>query len=340
MAQVVKETPTSSQIPQFVPFGELYYAQDTGDLWIGTGFSAGSDFTPGNPGPNVNIELVSSPGGSPGGFSGDIQYNNGGVLGGSAATVDALGNIVALTLTSTTVTSTAFDFLGVLVDTTGTVGASGQFLETTSTGVKWATVAAGGSTWAALTGDMTSTQVAPWDGSTPGTPDTGLSRVSAGVVGVGTGAATSTAGSLIVTTATVSSTLYGGVYWSGSSVGLSETGTALTSITTLGGLVISTSDVSDERLKEGTPYAGGLDTVLAIHPMRYKWNTLGEKETGISHGRPTIGFYAQDVQKAIPEAVWESRNGYLGFDSRPVIAALVNAVKELTARVKQLEATA
>ena len=126
----------------------------------------------------MNIELVSSPGGSPGGFSGDIQYNNGGVLGGSAATVDALGNIVALTLTSTTVTSTAFDFLGVLVDTTGTVGASGQFLETTSTGVKWATVAAGGSTWAALTGDMTSTQVAPWDGPTPGTPDTGLSRVA------------------------------------------------------------------------------------------------------------------------------------------------------------------
>ena len=173
-----------------------------------------------------------------------------------------------------------------------------------------------------------------------GTIDTGISRIGAGVIGVGTGAATSTAGSLIVTTATVSSTLYGGVYWSGSSVGLSETGTALTSITTLGGLVISTSDVSDERLKEGTPYAGGLDTVLAIHPMRYKWNTLGEKETGISHGRPTIGFYAQDVRKAIPEAVWESRNGYLGFDSRPVIAALVNAVKELTARVKQLEATA
>ena len=54
--------------------------------------------------------------------------------------------------------------------------------------------------------------------------------------------------------------------------------------------------------------------------------------------RDLIGFSAQNVQKVIPEAVWVSKDDFLGFDDRPVIAALVNAVKELSARVKELEA--
>ena len=53
-----------------------------------------------------------------------------------------------------------------------------------------------------------------------------------------------------------------------------------------------------------------------------------------------IGFSAQDVQKAIPLAITgtEGQENYLSLDTRPIIAALVNAVKELTAQVKELEA--
>ena len=101
---VVNEVSTVSHIPQFVPFGLLYYTQDTGDLYIGTGFSTGSDYVGGNPGPNVNVELISSPGGLPGGFNGDIQYNNNGNLGGSAATITAAGAINALSITATSAT--------------------------------------------------------------------------------------------------------------------------------------------------------------------------------------------------------------------------------------------
>jgi hypothetical protein len=45
------------------------------------------------------------------------------------------------------------------------------------------------------------------------------------------------------------------------------------------------------------------------------------------------------VQRAIPEAIqgYEGEEKYLSFDDRPVIAALVNAVKELTARIEELE---
>jgi len=50
-----------------------------------------------------------------------------------------------------------------------------------------ATAAAGSSAWASLTGDLTETQVIPWDGPTVGTADTSLSRISAGLIGVARG---------------------------------------------------------------------------------------------------------------------------------------------------------
>jgi hypothetical protein len=54
--------------------------------------------------PSISHGVVSFtiPGAAPGGSSGDIQYNNAGVFGGSAATVDASGNISALTVNATT----------------------------------------------------------------------------------------------------------------------------------------------------------------------------------------------------------------------------------------------
>ena len=50
--------------------------------------------------------------------------------------------------------------------------------------------------WSQLLGDLTETQVIPWDGPIIGTPDTGLSRISPGVVGIGTGGAGGITGSL------------------------------------------------------------------------------------------------------------------------------------------------
>src|ERR1700677_3742168 len=43
-------------------------------------------------------------------------------------------------------------------------------------------------TWAPLLGDLTETQVIPWDGGTIGTPDTGLSRIAPGQLALGNGA--------------------------------------------------------------------------------------------------------------------------------------------------------
>lgn len=49
------------------------------------------------------------------------------------------------------------------------------------------------------------------------------------------------------------------------------------------------------------------------------------------------GFSAQDVQDVLPEAVSEDSRGYLTLSDRPIIAALVNAVKELKEQNEQLK---
>ena len=54
-------------------------------------------------------------------------------------------------------------------------------------------------------------------------------------------------------------------------------------------------------------------------------------------GHTYAGFSAQDVQKAIPEAVGENQEGYLTLSDRPIIAALVNAVKEQQEEIGELK---
>lgn len=97
---------------------------------------------------------------------------------------------------------------------------------------------------------------------------------------------------------------------------------------------------SDERLKEQIqPAAVGLDAILQITPV-----TFVRKRTGDAPpASPELGFSAQNVQRAIPLAVAErarfdgGEGTMLGVMSESIVAALVNAVKTLTARVAELE---
>ena len=83
---------------------------------------------------------------------------------------------------------------------------------------------------------------------------------------------------------------------------------------------------SDERLKtiDGA-FSRGLADVLRLSPIQYHWNPL----SGLDKSTQYAGFSAQNVQTAIPEAVGSSTSGYLTLQDRPLIAALVNAVKEI-----------
>lgn len=146
------------------------------------------------------------------------------------------------------------------------------------------------------------------------------------------------AGAVVAGSTTVSSPS-AGFFYSGSSKGITQTAEAVGTLATTGGIVTTFTAVSDERLKIAHAYKGGLDEVLALVPIKYRWNKKGQELSGQGGKKSYIGFSAQNVRKHIPEAVWKSqRHEFLCFEDRPVIAALVNAIKELKAEIDGLKA--
>ncbi len=83
---------------------------------------------------------------------------------------------------------------------------------------------------------------------------------------------------------------------------------------------------SDIRLKDVQgAFDRGLSSIMAIDPILYRWNAL----SGLDQTFLNAGFSAQNIQTAIPEAVDTDPQGYLSLSDRPILAALVNATKEL-----------
>ncbi|UWU68197.1 tail fiber domain-containing protein [Bradyrhizobium sp. NC92] len=92
---------------------------------------------------------------------------------------------------------------------------------------------------------------------------------------------------------------------------------------------------SDERLKDiQGGFTRGLEAITALNPILYRWNEKSSNDMSATYA----GFSAQDVQKAIPEAVSTDQRGYLTLSDRPIEAAMVNAIKELKAANDNLKA--
>jgi hypothetical protein len=82
---------------------------------------------------------------------------------------------------------------------------------------------------------------------------------------------------------------------------------------------------SDENLKHGvTPFTSGLSIINGINPSYFQYNN-----ESYTH----VGFIAQNVQKFLPYATPMQNNGYLGLDTNAILAATVNAIKELDLKV-------
>ena len=89
--------------------------------------------------------------------------------------------------------------------------------------------------------------------------------------------------------------------------------------------------LSDERAKENIrPIGYGLAEVLLMDGKKFEMKDGGET---------SIGLIAQAVQKIIPEVIGNNSTdaGYLGINYPVLTAVLIEAVKELTARVAALE---
>ncbi len=101
--------------------------------------------------------------------------------------------------------------------------------------------------------------------------------------------------------------------------------------------VLVNCGLSDERLKniDGS-FDAGLDNLLQISPISYHWNDV----SGRDQSRSYSGFSAQNILSTIPEAVTTGRDGYYSVQDRPILAASVNAIKQLNAKTLTTDALA
>jgi hypothetical protein len=102
------------------------------------------------------------------------------------------------------------------------------------------------------------------------------------------------------------------------------------------GNVTAYGSPSDRRLKENIqPIKDALATVLRLSGCTFDWkeNTDEFKMVGL---RADTGFIADEVRDVIPSFVREDENGYLSLRDRGFAALLVEAIKELSAKVDAL----
>ena len=99
------------------------------------------------------------------------------------------------------------------------------------------------------------------------------------------------------------------------------------------------ADPSDARLKtDVVDYTGGLAFVESLRVVDFTW----KEDVDVKAGKRETGLIAQEVKEALDSSNYNSwrlhTDGDLqGIDKKQLIPALVSAIQELSARVKELE---
>ena len=95
-------------------------------------------------------------------------------------------------------------------------------------------------------------------------------------------------------------------------------------------------NTSDSRLKKNiTPIVSALDKVDSITGVEFDWNA---KEAGLNYKHlegHDVGVIAQSLQEILPEAVKTREDGYLAVDYSRVVPLLIQAIKELKAKIEE-----
>ena len=102
-------------------------------------------------------------------------------------------------------------------------------------------------------------------------------------------------------------------------------------------VIAFSSTISDERLKENIqPIEDALSKVSQLNGVTFTYK---------ADGKESAGLIAQDVEKVLPSAITEKElplkiddgNEYKVLQYDQTIGLLVEAIKELTAKVEELE---
>jgi hypothetical protein len=113
------------------------------------------------------------------------------------------------------------------------------------------------------------------------------------------------------------------------------------------GEIRATADItayfsSDEKLKENVqPIENALDLIQQINGVRFDWTEDYIKSHGGEDGyfvrKQDIGVIAQEIEKVLPEIVAQRQDGNKAVKYEKIVAVLIQAVKELSVKVKELE---
>jgi hypothetical protein len=88
------------------------------------------------------------------------------------------------------------------------------------------------------------------------------------------------------------------------------------------------NSTSDARLKTSVQHLDGIGLLSNVNPVQFNWKDSGKKSYGV---------IAQELEQILPELVGEREDGMKSVHYIPLIAMLIDAVKTLDARVKELE---
>ncbi len=134
---------------------------------------------------------------------------------------------------------------------------------------------------------------------------------------------------------------YGGVNFKWNSGGTDYMALLTNNLHVLGSVNQNSSSASDERLKDNVQtITGALDKVKALRGVTYTWNKGARKD------QTDYGVIAQEVEKVVPEVVYDTTLPLLDGDEETVYktvdysrlsSVLINAIKELEAKVAALE---
>jgi hypothetical protein len=121
-------------------------------------------------------------------------------------------------------------------------------------------------------------------------------------------------------------------------IGWANGGTTATFVQGAGGWTVSSDEKQKNQIED---LSEGLELVEKLQPRTY--NFIGGCEEG-EEGAPAFGLVAQEVAAAIEGTTLEGRGlvnkideEHLGVSYASLTVILINAVKELSARVKELE---
>lgn len=152
----------------------------------------------------------------------------------------------------------------------------------------------------------------------------------------------------IVSATTVSGTLQTAAQPNITSVGTLTTlnvsgATTMGGTLTVTGFIKSAADItayytSDSRLKTRVEkIENALAKTVSLDGVTFNWNDLA---IGKDTTEREPGVLAQQIQKALPEAVVERENGYLAVRYEKLVPLLIEAIKELKAEVDALKKSA